>query len=262
MKCGHCGSEFASNQPRAKYCSRRCRDTEPRVLKTGPDAKCEHCGLAFRPRRRGAKSDTNRFCSRGCAYQFKRQRSARGWINFWFHDCAVCGMRFISRRSSALVCSRACRAERASRQSHSKNILRDKQDRSPRRCRECGRSFVPRYGDRHRAFCSDVCGRKANKRVSRKTRKARERGATLAEHIDPIAVFNRDEWRCHLCGRKTLRRLRGTTEPRAPEIDHIVPLSVGGSHTWDNVACACRCCNAAKSAKPLGQMRLSLSALQ
>ena len=34
---------------------------------------------------------------------------------------------------------------------------------------------------------------------------------------------------------------------RYPLIDHIVPLSKGGKHSWGNVALACRGCNYMKS---------------
>jgi len=42
----------------------------------------------------------------------------------------------------------------------------------------------------------------------------------------------------------------------APELDHIVPIAAGGSHTYSNVACACKKCNIKKSSKPLGQLNL------
>ena len=48
------------------------------------------------------------------------------------------------------------------------------------------------------------------------------------------AVFARDEYRCQYCGH------------RADSIDHVVPRSRGGSDDWDNLAAACRTCNAAK----------------
>lgn len=48
------------------------------------------------------------------------------------------------------------------------------------------------------------------------------------------AVFARDDNQCQYCGR------------RAESIDHVVPRSKGGRHTWDNVVAACRPCNAGK----------------
>ena len=48
------------------------------------------------------------------------------------------------------------------------------------------------------------------------------------------AVFARDAHRCQYCG------------AAAENIDHVVPRSRGGTHTWDNVVAACRPCNTRK----------------
>ena len=48
------------------------------------------------------------------------------------------------------------------------------------------------------------------------------------------AVFTRDGQTCVYCGGS------------ATSIDHVVPRSRGGTHTWDNVVAACRSCNARK----------------
>jgi len=48
------------------------------------------------------------------------------------------------------------------------------------------------------------------------------------------AIFARDDHRCQYCG------------DRADSIDHIVPRSKGGPHSWENVAAACRPCNLGK----------------
>ena len=61
-------------------------------------------------------------------------------------------------------------------------------------------------------------------RVPRQTRVA----------ITRRSVFARDDHRCQYCG------------AQAENIDHVVPKSRGGTHTWDNVVAACRRCNASK----------------
>src|SRR5690606_31051798 len=88
---------------------------------------------------------------------------------------------------------------------------------------------------------------KARRRAEKAARRAVELGAQ-SDVIDPIEVFKRDGWRCYLCGCDTPRSLRGTNDPRAPELEHVVALANGGTHTWGNVRCACRACNAAKGA--------------
>lgn len=48
------------------------------------------------------------------------------------------------------------------------------------------------------------------------------------------AVFARDLGACQYCGRA------------AENLDHVVPRSRGGDHTWENVVAACRRCNTRK----------------
>jgi 5-methylcytosine-specific restriction endonuclease McrA len=60
------------------------------------------------------------------------------------------------------------------------------------------------------------------------------------------AVFARDQGRCQYCGRA------------AESIDHVIPRSRGGSHTWDNVVACCRRCNTYKSDRLLEHCSLRL----
>lgn len=76
--------------------------------------------------------------------------------------------------------------------------------------------------------------------------------------IDRQALFQRDKWTCQLCGGRAPKRLIGTRDPFAPTIDHIIPLSKGGPHTWDNVQCAHARCNMSKRATLKGQLRIPL----
>ncbi len=56
------------------------------------------------------------------------------------------------------------------------------------------------------------------------------------------AVFARDGGRCAYCG------------AIATSLDHVVPKSRGGSHTWDNVVSACGRCNHAKADRAVSEM--------
>ncbi len=61
------------------------------------------------------------------------------------------------------------------------------------------------------------------------------------------AVLFRDGRRCQYCGRD------------ADSIDHVVPRSRGGQHSWDNVVAACRRCNLSKGSRLLADTTMSLA---
>ena len=60
------------------------------------------------------------------------------------------------------------------------------------------------------------------------------------------AIFARDGHRCQYCGAP------------AENIDHVIPRSKGGPHSWDNVVAACRPCNARKQDRHLEYSGLKL----
>lgn len=59
-------------------------------------------------------------------------------------------------------------------------------------------------------------------------------------------VFLRDGGTCQYCGRA------------AENIDHVVPRSRGGLHTWENVVACCARCNATKRDRLLAETRMRL----
>lgn len=217
---------------------------------------CVQCGNQFFPKR----TDRTTCCSRQCGWALRRAKGdiararrsaepkpARPRL---MRDCCICGEP-VPGPAKACV---GCRPEKDRRRAAKRN--EDRVGPKPeRKCKECARAFVSEYRDKKRTFCSEFCLRRHGRRVGKAKRRARLRSERV-EAVDPIKVFERDRWRCQLCGVSTPRRLRGSCEPAAPELDHIVPLAQGGEHSYRNTQCACRTCNIAKSDRPLGQMRL------
>lgn len=67
-----------------------------------------------------------------------------------------------------------------------------------------------------------------------------------------LAVFDRDEWRCGLCGRRSgepYTNSRGKPALTSLEVDHIVPRSKGGTNDMDNLQTLCSSCNGRKGAR-------------
>ncbi|WP_405943184.1 HNH endonuclease [Streptomyces sp. NBC_00207] len=103
----------------------------------------------------------------------------------------------------------------------------------------CATPFItdnPR--DRH---CSPRCGKRADK----DKRRALERNAFVAP-VNRAQVYERDHWTCQLC-REPVMRHEVVPHPQAPTLDHIVPLSRGGTHEPANVQLAHYRCNSIKS---------------
>jgi 5-methylcytosine-specific restriction endonuclease McrA len=63
-------------------------------------------------------------------------------------------------------------------------------------------------------------------------------------------IFFRDRNRCQYCGR--------VFPQRELNLDHVVPLSRGGTSSWENVVCACIACNSRKGNRLPTEARMTL----
>lgn len=84
-------------------------------------------------------------------------------------------------------------------------------------------------------------------RINNDRRRARQYAA-ITERIYRARVWERDNGRCHICGKKA--------DPANWHLDHIVPLSRGGEHSYPNVAVSHPTCNLRKGASGSAQLRL------
>lgn len=115
-------------------------------------------------------------------------------------------------------------------------------------CKECLNRFKATIMGT--IYCSDTCRRRVKDRKRR--HKIRENGRV--ENIRLGQLIARDNNVCYLCNEDCDRDDYVTTSEghfiageTYPSIDHVVPISKGGTHTWDNVRLACFSCNAIKS---------------
>lgn len=65
-------------------------------------------------------------------------------------------------------------------------------------------------------------------------RRARIKGA-YEEKVDRLAIAERDNWTCHICGKKVSRK--------DMSLDHLIPIAKGGKHCASNVKLAHLQCN-------------------
>lgn len=256
--CATCKVTFWAGSGK-KYCSKRCKEgslltREQYRYAVQANAKqaftCVHCGAAST---RGLSSTatqkgySNKYCSMAC-------RVAT-------HDRIRKEVEFLSRLADRTQPRMDERTRAIRDMARVIAAVARKQHKALRPCLICGKAVGHSVG-RPRDYCSTTCIKKtdwykSSDRASKNKRRAIERGCKEARSIDPIKVFDRDGWMCQICGVSTPRRLRGSIDKRAPELDHVVPISKGGLHTWINLQCACRDCNGTKSNKSnAGQMGL------
>lgn len=102
-----------------------------------------------------------------------------------------------------------------------------------------------------RAMSTFRCTTKTNKAK----RRAREKDSIIDKDITLQKVFDKDNGICYLCGKlcnkDDIQQIEGrwVVGPTYPSIEHVIPLSRGGKHSWGNVRLAHMKCNLKKGSK-------------
>ena len=259
--CVVCASAFKGFSS-AKYCSDECkRDGGPKKQRRerGPFV-CKNCGKEYTTRCRQGEGED--YCSRSCAFDdIKRWNPGPKPIPKTMlprytrmKPCDECGTYLVKYADGRRICL-SCKSAK-------------EQARKQAQCKHCGAEFVRKVSNQY--YCTDMCRSKAYKETRKRgaaaSRKKRGSGRSRSrakyygvpyEYINVTKVFERDGWRCQICGVSTPKSRRGTKHANAPELDHRIPLSKGGGHLYSNVQCACKACNAAKGNKTeIGQQPL------
>lgn len=117
-------------------------------------------------------------------------------------------------------------------------------------CKNCGTNYsIGITGYNSKQYCSKKCMKRWVMRIKNDRRIKKMKARQHDTDITLEKLFNRDAGVCYLCGNLCDWRdmADGNAGDKYPSIDHVIPLSKGGTHTWDNVKLACRRCNWEKS---------------
>lgn len=101
-------------------------------------------------------------------------------------------------------------------------------------CPRCGDPFVAPVVYQA-IYCSKRCTKAAARARHKHLRRVQQRTAPYDRGITHLLLARRDEWKCHVCNGEVTRQTWS--------IDHLLALSRGGTHTWDNVSLAHHWCN-------------------
>jgi 5-methylcytosine-specific restriction endonuclease McrA len=63
------------------------------------------------------------------------------------------------------------------------------------------------------------------------------------DDVDLATLYARDGGRCGICRRPVPEKPPGKRHPQMPSVDHVVPLSHGGEHSYANTRLAHLSCN-------------------
>lgn len=193
--------------------------------RTTYDRVCEYCGGAYQ-----THTSIARYCSSTCGVRDKAGWSKSREVILW--------TRPHTQKTTAAPL----------------NILPNTWTYTTGNCSICGEAFVSKHMD---VTCSNECQKeheRERKHRAAHRRRARKKNAFVS-NVSRKKTFERDGYRCHICKAKTNPKGKAPN-PRAPTLDHIIPLNLGGTHEPSNVATACFMCNCIKSDRGTGDQLL------
>ena len=247
--CSVCGNLFHSpksgNGRRRSFCSRQCyhkyRETTPSMLRYRTSDKGKT--VAKRKRDKYAESEHGRrryeqhqrwqrlVLSLDPSQRPQPKPNLEPWPTCTTPDCHNMPTRRASEQCG--TCARETQ-------------LRASWRNAGKPCVTCGKELT-RY---QRRTCSYSCERerrrtcpkwRATIRKQRATRRARKRAAYV-EAVDVMQLLEWQDGRCYHCNCK-IRLDVEAPHPKSLTLDHLIPLVLGGEHSYANTAASCWDCN-------------------
>lgn len=281
--CKMCGKTYIKRNGKSMFCSDECKKAR---IKQRYEAEKEQ-RLAYNQKYHVEHPEAReRFKERHPNYERDRWRKIRGTTE-QIKTCIVCGKEFVTTLPQKKTCSDECKRinckekqrERSKRRelspeaTHRKYIrqrygseenyqkylaeeARKKQQQQVQLeaekeasrihgiCIVCGNEFET-FNPSQKTCCKE-CGKKLT--YARKQHRI-PKNQIVDKDITLEALYRRDSGVCYLCGGMCdwYDRTFICVGEKYPSIDHIVPVSRGGLHAWNNVRLAHFGCNSKKS---------------
>lgn len=171
----------------------------------------------------------------------KRKMSPDGYSN----KCRECSKLYDSTRKKTeeppkkMLCISCNKYKKSGDMS---NHIRSKNGKS-NTCRECVSKTSVMWSknnrDRDLAKCS--------------LRYARKKTSTV-ENVSRDSLVSKYGSTCYICGVETITDVKYKSEPNYRQVEHVIPLSRGGEHSYRNCRIVCLKCNTSKSNKTLYEL--------
>lgn len=193
---------------------------------------CLYCGNEFTPNKGAGRP--KKYCSDECRQSADRDNKRISYVGKRQKACIQCGKELPKHKTK--FCSQRCA------RIHRGDIL--DHGEITKTCPICGYRFKTYKSQK--ITCSEKCSR------IRKWRIQDNSGIKVDYDISLKRLAERDGNKCQICGEpvdwedKQLVKTRYRYGDRYPSIDHIIPKSKGGLHSWENVQLAHIRCNSRK----------------
>lgn len=253
MKCLTCNTPLPERGIRRgghqKYCSVVCRNRAyGKPCNTYSDT-CLNCNAPNPQTRIGRTGRPTNYCSITCrrSHDWQKQKSQLILnVPDRIVNCDSCGTVFTTRRKAQRFCSYDCRqsdyrfAGFAKRAESKKTVFEYECDL----CKELIIRYSPLGGHkRYHPECSKIA---EQARYRKKTVKRQSNAKPSGVYVEQL--IERDGYLCYLCQEPIDMKVPRTSK-RGATVDHVIPLSRGGSDEMDNLKLAHWICNNKKSNK-------------
>lgn len=281
--CEICGSKYYTGNGKAKYCSDECK--KEAIKRRQKKWREEHPDYHKEYHKEHPEA-VEKFKESHPDYDRDRWRKIRGSEEHT-KECVICGKIFSTWNPNKKTCSNECRrknrnksgSKKTPEQNHIHYIrqtygseeahaaylekkqvqiaqtkARRERERKERlaanfregKCVVCGKAFTT-YNPAQKTCCSE-CGKKLS---YARSQKRIPKAQMIDKDITLEALYRRDSGVCYLCGGQCDWSDRDVKQNRVgksyPSIDHIIPVSRGGLHAWNNVRLAHFGCNVEKA---------------
>lgn len=238
FSCNECNFKFSISADRIL---RKTFDDCPNCKGNVNKYKCKFCskelGYSYNGNLYG---EDKKFCSKACEKKYYTKK------------CINCNKEFFSLYNTK-TCSNICKEEIKQKNNRLKFRPKEKE------CKYCGNKFITEFGKSGIEYCSDKCRRKMNNKLSYRKderEKVMRRNGKYDNTITLSKLYKKSNGICSICGNMCDYNDYKETEEgyfisgkNYPSIDHIIPVTKGGTHTWDNVQLAHMICNSLKRDK-------------
>ena len=240
------------------WCSAICRDAQRAIEKAKPRL-CQFCNAEHHRK--------SIYCSKKCIYkksaQQERQKRLQSLKDLGMvvagetNVCALktCGIEFVVPYSGQKYCSSVCR-ERF----HGRDKISTGEVIASRvyfgQCKYC-EAWKSTRAKRmiNRLSCLDCQKRRMKQNDTKKNHRRRAAGELIMT-VESLA--KRDGIKCNICT-KPVNMSKSGLDPLGPTIDHLLPVSKGGTNDSFNLALAHRRCNTSRGNRGHAQLLLEIT---